>query len=75
MVASVIEGHEDCFRSLLRSDKCSAEEILQYKEEHIAKNLEYAYQHCPYYKARFKEFGLTEKDFKQLDYLDYKNLI
>lgn len=51
----------------MKSDKCSAEDILQYKEEHIAKTLEYAYQHCPYYKARFKEFGLSAKDFKQLD--------
>ncbi len=55
------------YKSLIKSDKATAEEILKYKEEETFKILEYAYRHCPYYKATFNKVGLTPADFKQIE--------
>lgn len=55
------------YKLLIKSDKATAEEILKYKEEETFKILEYAYRHCPYYKATFNKVGLTPADFKQIE--------
>lgn len=45
----------------------SKEQIKAYKEEHTFKILEQAYNHCPYYRKKYKEAGLSPADFKQLE--------
>ncbi len=55
------------FHSLVESDTWCKEKILAYKEEHIERLLTQAYRHCPYYKHRFDQEGLTPKDFTCLD--------
>lgn len=52
---------------LVKSDTSTEEEILRYKEAEIHRVLEYAYQHCPYYHATFKEAGVKPSTFKQID--------
>lgn len=44
----------------------SKEQIRSYKEEHIFKILEQAYNHCPYYRKKYANAGLSPSDFKQL---------
>ena len=43
------------------------QQILAYKEEHIASIIEHAYNTCSYYKQKYSEYGLTPTDFKCLD--------
>lgn len=45
----------------------SKEQICAYKEEHIFKILEQAYNHCPYYHKKYKDVGLRPYDFKKLE--------
>ena len=45
----------------------SREQIRSYKEEHIFKILEQAYRHCPYYRKKYADVGLSPSDFKQLE--------
>ena len=44
----------------------SKEQIRSYKEEHTFKILEQAYNHCPYYRKKYTDVGLSPSDFKQL---------
>lgn len=44
----------------------SAEEITRYKEENIYKIIEHAYNHCPYYRRKYSESGISPKDFKSI---------
>lgn len=60
-------GYFKYYKQLKASERASAEEIRAYKEEHIFRMLEYAYEHCPFYHTKYKEAGLTPSDFKQLD--------
>lgn len=55
---------------LIECDKWSNEQKLRYKEENLARMLEYVYHHCSYYYSRFKSVGLTPFDFKQLSDLE-----
>lgn len=45
----------------------TSEQILAYKEEHLSKIIEHAYNTSPYYKKKYSEYGLTPMDFKCLD--------
>lgn len=45
----------------------SKEQIRAYKEEKIFRILEQAYNHCPYYREKYNEAGLSPADFKQLE--------
>lgn len=45
----------------------SEDQIMTYKEEHIFKIIEHAYNNCPYYKLKYSEVGLKPSDFKSLD--------
>ena len=61
-------GYLTDFQYLVESDKkATAEDILRYKEEETFQILEYVYRHCPYYRATFKEVGVTPEDFKQIE--------
>lgn len=55
------------YERLIESDASTLEQILHYKEEQTYRMLEYVYRHCPYYRATFKEAGLTPADFKQIE--------
>ena len=45
----------------------SPEQIRAYKEEHLYKIIEHAYKHCPYYRKKYSDVGLSPKDFKGLE--------
>ena len=45
----------------------SKEQIRSYKEEHTFKILEQAYNHCPYYRKKYANVGLSPSDFKRLE--------
>ena len=45
----------------------SKEQIRSYKEEHTFKILEQAYNHCPYYRKKYADAGLSPSDFKKLE--------
>lgn len=45
----------------------SSEQIRAYKEEHLYKIIEHAYNHCPYYRKKYSEAGLSPKDFTRLE--------
>lgn len=63
------------YDSLIQSDNWTADQIVSYKEENIARILEYVYKYCPYYKERFGQEGLTPKDFRELpDLLKFPTL-
>ena len=55
------------YNSLLESDQWNESQILAYKEEHIDKIIEYAFKHCPFYKKKYTENGLTALDFKGME--------
>lgn len=48
------------------TDGWDKERILSYKEENIAKIIEHAYKHCPYYHKKYAKEGLSYADFKGL---------
>ena len=45
----------------------SPEQIRAYKEEHLYKIIEHAYKHCPYYRKKYSDAGLSPDDFKGLE--------
>lgn len=45
----------------------SGEQIRAYKEEHLYKMIEHAYNHCPFYRKKYSQAGLSPRDFKGLD--------
>ena len=55
------------YNDLEQSDKFSEKDILHYKEQKISFILKYAYEHIPFYKKKFDEFGIHPKDFKELN--------
>lgn len=62
--------NKDFFRyldQLIASDSYTHEQIVAYKEEHLAQILDYAYRHCPYYREKYSAQGLTPKDFRGLE--------
>lgn len=59
--------YEDILAFLKTTDNWSAEQIKAYKEEHIAKILDQAYKHCPYYKQKYDEAKVSPDDFKCLE--------
>ena len=58
--------YEEILQFLQTADHWSSEQIISYKEEHIARILEQAYRHCAYYKHKYDSAGLTPADFKCL---------
>ncbi|MBE6215069.1 MAG: phenylacetate--CoA ligase family protein [Bacteroidales bacterium] len=55
--------YEDIFAQLLSNDICDKSKILGYKEENLFRIIEYAYKHCPYYKKKYIEAGVTPSSF------------
>ena len=55
------------YDSLLGSDKWNSQQILSYKEDCLSRIIEYAFKHCPYYKQRYAQLGLSPRDFKGID--------
>ncbi len=62
--------YEQIFSSLLDSDYWSAEQIKAYKEEHLYKIIEYAYNNCPYYTKKYNEGGVSPSTFTGLESLE-----
>lgn len=58
---------DDISRFLLETDSWSKEEIKNYKEEQLFKIIEHAYNHCPFYREKYKKARLSPKDFKGLE--------
>lgn len=63
------KNYQNYFDFLISSDSWEQNKILEYKEEHLDKIIRYAYRHCPYYKSRFKQDGLSPDDFKGIESL------
>lgn len=63
------KDYDQIFSFLLESDQWTEEQIKNYKEEQTYKIIEYAFKHCPYYKKRYSELGLSIYDFKGMDSL------
>lgn len=55
--------YEDIFVQLLSSDNWNESKILGYKEENLFRVIEYSYKHCPFYKKKFTEAGVTPSTF------------
>ncbi len=45
----------------------SCEQIRAYKEKHLYKIIEHAYNHCPFYRKKYSDAGLSPQDFKGLE--------
>lgn len=58
--------YDKYFQDLLKTEKATEDEILNYKEEKIFNILEYSYNHCPFYHQAFRRAGLSPSDFKGL---------
>lgn len=56
-------GFDKQLEHAIESDKWSAEQILHYKEENIARIISYAYEHVPFYKKHFDKHDVSPKDF------------
>lgn len=61
------KGFEDILESLKCSENWSKEEIRSYKEEHLARIIQHAYSHCPFYKEKFTAAGVLPSDFTCLE--------
>lgn len=61
------KDYENILSFLKTTSNWSAEQIKAYKEEHIAKILDQAYNHCPYYKHKYNEAKVSPADFKCLE--------
>lgn len=58
--------YEEILEFLNATQNWTSEQILAYKEEHLAKIIEHAFKTCPYYKDKYTAYGLTPNDFKCL---------
>lgn len=58
---------EEILEFLKTTDNWGYKQIVDYKEEHTFKIIEQAYQHCPYYKKKYDEAGVTPSDFTCLE--------
>lgn len=54
------------YEALCKSDRWSSQQIEAYKVAKLKHILSYAYQHCPYYRAKFDRAGVTPSDFNTL---------
>lgn len=54
---------ERLLETFLANDTWSAEQILAYKEEHIARIIDIAYHHCPFYRQKYDTAGVTPSTF------------
>lgn len=59
-------GYRAYYQQLTESEHATVQQILAYKEANLARMIDYAYRHCPYYRQTFKEAGVTPADFKAL---------
>ena len=50
------------YRRLLRSDRCSADELRSIQNRKLRRLLKSAADHCPFYAARLREAGLNAND-------------
>ncbi len=50
------------FRELVRTDRCSADELRAIQEHKLRRLLASAADHCPFYARRFREAGLDAND-------------
>ncbi len=55
------------YNELLESDKFDVTQIREYKEQHIAMILRYAYDHCTFYRKKYDAAGVSPDDFKTLE--------
>lgn len=61
---------EKIYSDIIESDMWSAETIRKYKEECAFRIIEQAFNHCPYYKQKYKSFGLTPSSFTCIEDLE-----
>lgn len=52
---------------LIESDNWNKNKILHYKEQHLKEIIGYAYLHCPYYRKKYNDAGVTPNDFVHLE--------
>ena len=57
---------QEFFDKLVESDNWTADQILAYKEENIARMLDHAYNHSAFYKKFFDGHNVKPADFKEL---------
>ena len=62
--------YEEIYSALLKSDTWSIDQINKYKEEHLFKTIENAYDNCPYYTQLYKAHGVSPSSFTGLDSLE-----
>lgn len=58
---------QSVYRHLLETDRYDAQQIRAYKEQHIAKILRYAYDHCVFYRKKYNAAGVSPDDFRVLE--------
>ena len=61
------QQYEEILSFLLTTSDWSPEKILSYKEEHIFKIIEQAYNYCPYYKKKYEAVGVNPSSFTSLE--------
>lgn len=59
--------YDEILEFLQTTETWSAEQIRNYKEEHLSKIIEQAYHHCPYYRKKYDEAGVSPSDFTCLE--------
>lgn len=67
MIFKDIGGGKNIFRQLLENEAATAGQIAAYKEAETFHIIDYAYRHCPYYRAKFQQVGLTPSDFRAME--------
>ena len=59
--------YNEILEFLQTTETWSAEQIRRYKEGHLSKIIEQAYHHCPYYRKKYDEAGVSPSDFTCLE--------
>ncbi len=59
------------FQQLIKNEKLSYEELIDYQNQMLCLNLQQAYQAVPYYKKLFDDLDLNPQDIKTIQDLQY----
>lgn len=59
--------YQKIFDFVCTCDEWTEKQIVEYKEQNIARILQYAYLHCPYYRARFDDANVVPSDFTSIN--------